>query len=299
MSARIMILNGPSKGLEFAIQTRVSRIGGHPGSEICVPEQAESVATLRFKDNAYTLFNRSDQELDLAGALLAKDAASIWKAGKVLTLPGGVRLKMVVEGAPDPVKIIPSTDNGQDDFDEDEVEVAPPKPARTSELFVIILLIPLGVWMYIQSEKPGQSAQGTSIEYADLIIALSRTEVRASAEQGESGASSDSIGTENQLPNWLADTVAGTSEEEYVRYDTLREGLQNARLAELRYDYSLATSEYQNLRDILLELGAETPGPHESAVNQARLFGQDAAEPGTIYEAVSRYVRRRLTVLTP
>jgi hypothetical protein len=104
MPARINVVSGVSEGQTVWISQEVVRIGSGTGMDICIPSArvAERTATLEYRDGEYLVYNRTEEDLQLAGRNLEPRGVAAWPPGEQLMLPGDVRLLLEVEGTPEP-----------------------------------------------------------------------------------------------------------------------------------------------------------------------------------------------------
>ena len=257
MPARIVVISGPDSGRRFEIETQVVSIGGHPGSELCLSGEPESVATVRFRNNAYSIFNRCGDSLDLAVETVLPDGMLRWKPGMTLQLISGVKLTLEIEGDPSPVRRQtapqPSLDAGVEDelpSQESQDEAEPEaKSQNATWLLVGVLVVIIFINLSLDdsnSEDPRNDRQ----EFHSIVNVLLSTEMRPQETSSESA-------TGEEARQDLLELVSKSTPEEQTVFASVRERIQTARVAELRSDPKGALRHYQRARDLLQLLGAD------------------------------------------
>lgn len=295
MPARVVVVSGPDKGREIEIEARVVTVGSHPGSEINLQGQADTVATLRFRDGAYSVFNRGDESLELAGQEIPRDGKAHWKNGHDLVLPRGAVLKLRIQGNPEPTRVLAvandsaaaDLDEPEDYLDGDPDETQVPKKSQTTEMAVIAVCVLVCAWLLVSDESVNTSTKDVRKEYHDIVLALLRPENRPSST--DPGTRPDLV-----LSPRLQELVKNAGTDDFVLFDGIRDLIQSARVAEIRGDRKLAISKYQLARDKLLD---RIRGGAKSQQNDVPRAEGDGGR-STIYHEVLNHVQYQLGVLS-
>lgn len=290
MPAKIVIVSGPDKGREISVESRVTTIGGHPGSEIRLQGQADTVATLRFRAGLYTVFNRCDVPLELTGQELSRDGSAVWKNGHELVLPGGSVLKLSIQGDPEPARaaVVAEDPEEPDDYLEADSDENPlPKKSQTTEMTVIGICVILCGWLLVSDESSNLPDRNLRKDYHDIVMALLRPEIRPTS--AATATRPDLV-----LPARFQTLVKDATADDYVLFDGIRDLIQTARVAEMRGDRKLAISKYHLARDKLLDHIQGMTG--SSSRGESNADGNGA--PSTIFHEVLDHIQHQLGVLS-
>jgi hypothetical protein len=94
----------------YWIEKKVLRLGSGADCDLRVDDPAvpKHLATVRFRNGQYVLYNRSGKELQIADRRVAPNGSATWHANEELVLTADTTLRLIVDGSPDPV---PQPDN--------------------------------------------------------------------------------------------------------------------------------------------------------------------------------------------
>lgn len=225
MSAKLVVVDGPSSGTEFWIEDEVLRIGGDANCAVCLPAPgvAAHVATLEFRSGNYLLHNRNPLPILLNGKALAQNASTPWPPNGTLQLTPDLVLLLLIEGDPAPSKrparaiVLPEAD--EPSHLTAEPALAPGGSKTLMQLVVIVVLFGLaGLLLLLDRKKNAPVAdRDVPVEFAKLI---------------------------HELRDAPADGSAGNA--------ALRSVLQEARVAELRGHKDQARMKYTRVTEMLL-----------------------------------------------
>lgn len=243
MPAKLVVVSGTQPGQEFWIEEEVLRIGSEEPCEVRLVEPGlpPHVATLEFRPDGYALYNRGDQPIRLdRRALAPRDPAARWPAGKDLALNDQLTLRLVVDGDPAPAKratpgmapLEPSLGvlDQAPAADPLAADAAAKKAKNTTTIAVVVgaAVLCAGVLLMDPPKVEEKTQYNPGQKLKELVTTL------------------------------LKDKTGDPADNEY-----LRNGLQNARLAELRGDKKLAREEYNRLYDWLERTAKTGPLPTE------------------------------------
>lgn len=289
MPAKIVVLAGRDSNREIDIELPVVSIGGDPTCEILLSGEVATLATLRFRDGKFIIYNRTKSIFSVDGSDLAPDATVIWKSGKIVQFASGMQIRLECSGDPKPVRKAASLGAEDDQDITDDVapltggaEPDPKAKAKSDQLtWALIVILLMMIWWAVPSEEGSKVSMNSQQEFQDLVAALLRPEV---LEQ----VGDDAIGTPMQIRPELAELLSRTTQDERPILDTLRERLQNARIAELRGDGASALNHYRTIRDLLTSLGADRRILRGSTYKGS----EDGAPIGdrTLYDVTYEYV---------
>lgn len=236
MPAKLVVIAGADQGADLWIEDEVQRLGHDPVCALRVSDDAvpAHVATLEFREGAYLIHNRCDDELFLDGKPLPARAQARWGVNKDLSLHGGVVLRLVVEGDPRPVKRqaaaqpyeypdIPADDSKPGAGPVDDDAPAPPADSQRSkkmtQMLVIVACALFGLYMLF-FDKPSDTVEAERDPRKEFKLAV--------------------------------DALSEKDDDPQAR--RVRELLQEARVAELRGDQTQAQALYGKVRDRILVL---------------------------------------------
>jgi hypothetical protein len=266
MPAKLVVIAGADQGADLWIEDEVSRLGHDAVCALRVSDDdvPAHVATLEYREGAYVLHNRCDDELFLEGKPLPPRAQARWNANKDLSLHGGVVLRLTIEGDPRPMKRqaapqpyeypeIPA-DPGQPgaallEDDAPAPAVDSQRSKKMTQTIVIVLCALLGVYMLF-FDTPG----------------------------------SDTVDAARDPRKDFQQAVDALAKDEDPQSRRLRELLQDARVAELRGDQPSAQALYGKVRDRILVLRNSEDGSLREDYKKVWDFVKGRLKPLTVEE---------------
>ena len=227
MSACIRIESGVSAGTIYWIDRPVLRVGSDPSCELCLPSAGlkSHAITLEFRSGQYTIYNRAENDVQLAGVAVAAGERAHWPVEGRLILGGETELAREIDGDPAPS---PSPDNAsmeEDRHDSAELGSAETADAASDET----------------SPKSSKSMVQLSVIGACMLCCVIFV-----------GSGSGDSQTETNVPDFAQ--IVATSMEEDVPTSARKvvQQLQLAQAALVRGHQELAKRRFAKLRDRLV-----------------------------------------------
>jgi len=289
MPSRIVVLTGRESNREIEIEAPVVSIGGDSACEICLVGESPTLATLRFRDGNFVIYNRTKATFSVDGTDLAPDATLSWRSGKIVQFASGTRLRLESSGDPRPVpkaRDLGSDDNldSNDDviFPTGSVEIDAKAKAKSDQLtWMLIVVLLLMIWWAVPSGDETRTAKGHHRHsFQDLVYALLSRDLLE--QPGDGGVASPV-----QIRPEFEELLKRSTPDEQPILDTLRERLQNARISELRNDRATALKQYGAVRDLLTSLGADRRIFQGATLDER---SESGPETRTIYHVAYEYV---------
>jgi len=219
MSAKIVVQRGKNSGEEYWIEDEVSRIGSRPDCTFVVRGIPGHCLTLLYRAGQYSIVNRSDQAIDVAGEPLLPMATMPIHDGEYVSIGRETVLRLDVDGDPAPShhphSVVDADENGL--LGPDDAGPDTKQKLRRYALFAAAL--PAAIYLLFGNPFDGEkSDSATGREFHQLL---------------------------EHLQSNAADNRDGPAR--------LARALQRARVSEIRGDEERALAYYEIAKDMVTE----------------------------------------------
>jgi len=226
MSAKFVQHNGNGSSQQYWIEDEVARVGSGADCALVVPGLPAHCLTLVYRAGAYSVINRCNRALDVAGVPLLPMATAPLAAGDCVTASPDLVLRLEIDGDPAPSRR-PRPIGGPNAVNEPEViaGTAPDRTLRLRRAFLVVAGVVAGGYLLLRGGGAGaHSDASTSREFHEIVEFLLSNPV----DSGDGPA-------------------------------RICRAVQRARVSELRGDMKRAIGYYEIAKDMLTE-ASEKPG---------------------------------------
>lgn len=214
MTAKIFARTSDAALTEFWVNDDVIRVGSDADCELPLPGIAPHALTVQHRGGRYFVFNRSSAPIRIAGQIVPEGASNPWDLGQELEIGGEAAL--MLQSAEEALKQTPSTKRYDDDEEQSTDEPTEKTAGKNTTSLIILGACAVGILFLLTFGAKQSSAKSTTVQFEEVVEDYT----------WEHGAN---------------DPTARR----------VLDGVQRARIAELRKDFASAREKYGEAKDLL------------------------------------------------
>ena len=232
MSAKILAKTSDAALTEFWINDDVIRVGSAPDCDLPLAGVAPHALTVQHRGRGYFVFNRSQEAIRIAGQLVLPGASHPWEPGQELEI--GSEAALMLQSAEEALRNAPPSVRYDDD-DEFSAEQSREPEEKKSRMVTFLVVGAVVVISFMTLGSSNGTGKSTTAQFEEVMKEYT----------------------------WAHSTNDPTARR-------ILDGVQRARIAELREDYKSAKAKYGEAKD-LLWTKKQSAGGALSAVDQQML----------------------------